>query len=140
MVIKIICLACPYRQIQLTTMVPPYTHPQAVALIDDPKALIQAINIGSLQICTPKTRALERDVCMIYSSNPLVADYPGNRRVDGQIVSGTFYLVGLDEDIHIVSISDEKLSKYMIEFWEPEAFSFDEVVDDDIAHLLRMEV
>lgn len=83
---------------------------------------------------------MERDVCMIYSSNPLLADYPGNRRVGDQIVSGTFYLVGLDKDIHIASISDEKLSKYLVKFWEPEIYSYDEVVDDNIAHFFYREV
>ena len=52
----------------------------------------------------------------------------GNRRINGQIIAGVFYVVG-HSGYDLVSLTDEQITRYMLAFWDPEFYAPDETID-----------
>ena len=78
---------------------------------------------------------LSNDVYIIYAPMAHLAGCEANRRVNGEIISGTFIIVGVDEHTLPVSLTDEQVWEYYKRFSIPERYSYTEVLDNWIANL-----
>ena len=51
----------------------------------------------------------------------------GNRKVNDEIIAGTFFVVGFDEHGFIASLSNDNIQKFSERFWQTEEYDDKEV-------------
>ena len=78
---------------------------------------------------------LSNDVYIIYAPMAHLAGSEANRKVNGEIISGTFIIVGVDEQTKPISLTDDQVWEYYKRFRIPERYSYTEVLDNWIANL-----
>lgn len=61
--------------------------------------------------------------------------FEGNRRVGNEIIAGTFFIVGENEECETISLDDEQMKACKDKFRNPDEISIDEVEDS-----IRIEV
>ncbi len=66
---------------------------------------------------------MEKNVGILRNKNGAILDLKGNRKVNGEIIAGTFLVVGFDEQGYIASLSDEDILKYKERFWNIEIYA-----------------
>lgn len=101
--------------------VEPMKHPEEVTLNNTLRALQAAVG-GLIEIIN-----LEDDVYLLCNEEGKLIDLSGNRRVGDDIIAGTFYVCGSDEDGELGSLPEEKMNYYEKLFYEPEEFQKKEV-------------
>ena len=109
-------------------IVAPGKHPEPAYLT--PSSVLDII--GSL--CADiknhvRSKCLEEKLYVIYSKEGPLLDLQGNRRIDGQIITGLFFVVATDAIGNIVSLNDAELEHCKALLWEPEEFRYEEVLD-----------
>lgn len=113
----------------------PMKHPVMVMIetsIESFKAIVsegadEILNIASMRICN--------DVYIIYAPMAHLAGCEANRKVNGEIISGTFIIVGVDEHTLPISLTYEQVLEYYKRFRIPEMYSHTEVLDNWINRL-----
>ena len=113
--------------------VEPMKHPEEVTLNNTLRALQAAVG-GLIEIIN-----LEDDVYLLCNEEGKLIDLPGNRRVGDDIIAGTFYVCGSDEDGELGSLPAEKMNYYEKLFYEPEEFQKTEVQAKCILRFIRMD-
>ena len=109
-------------------IVQPNQHPQITQLCDDRAFLDFSVSRGTDFMCSATAMSLEKDIAIIYAQESALLCLPGNRRVNDHIIAGTFYVVGIKDGV-LRSLTDAEIVKYTSQFWEPEIFTDDEVLD-----------
>jgi len=72
---------------------------------------------------------LEKDVALVKNQEGFLLDLEGNRRVGDEIILGTFFIAGIDDEGNITSLSADKIKKYRKQFWKIEKFTNKEISD-----------
>ena len=72
---------------------------------------------------------LEENVVLIRNEEGFLLSLEGNRRIGDEIISGTFFIAGIDDEGNITSLPDDKIEKYCKRFWKIEKFTDKEVSD-----------
>lgn len=101
----------------------PGRPPEEVMMANTLEALQGAVG-GLIEVVT-----LDSDVCLICNDEGKLIGLPGNRRLRGDIIAGTFVIVGDDGDGGLCSLSDDAVCKYTEQFATPELFEPNEVQD-----------
>ena len=65
---------------------------------------------------------LEEGVDLICNEEGKLDGLPLNRRMGDDIIAGTFFVVGYNDEGEHISLTDEQAEKYMVAFAEPEQF------------------
>ena len=102
--------------------------PRPCKLCDDTEYLNHCVSPDSCLIYTAGVLKLENNIAAIYCRNGHIFSLPGNRRVGDHIICGTFYIVRV-KDGKLRSLTDTDVVKYSIEYWAPESFTDDEIID-----------
>lgn len=113
----------------------PNQHPQITQLCDNRRFLDLSVSRGTDFMCSAVTLPLVDGLAVLYPQQGALLYLPGNRKVNGHIIAGTFYIVGVKDGI-LRSLTDAEITKYTLQFWEPEIFSEDEVLDSYFDHIL----
>ncbi len=71
---------------------------------------------------------LEKDIALIYNSEGYLLGLKGNRKVNNNIIAGTFFIVGVKEGI-ISSLSKKNQEKYFNRFAKIEKYTEKELSD-----------
>lgn len=116
-------------------IVQPNQHPQITQLCDDRTFLDLSVSRGTDFMCSAATLPLVENIAILYPQQGALLCLPGNRSVGNRIIAGTFYVVGV-KDGKLRSLTDAEITKYTLQFWEPEIFSEDEVLDSYLDHIL----
>lgn len=101
----------------------PGRPPEEVMMANTLEALQGAVG-GLIEVVT-----LDSDVCLICNDEGKLIGLPGNRRLRGDIIAGTFVIVGDDGEGSLCSLSDDAVRKYTDQFATPELFEPNEVQD-----------
>lgn len=101
--------------------VEPMKHPEEVTLNNTLRALQAAVG-GLIEIIN-----LEDDVYLLCNEEGKLIDLLGNRRVGDDIIVGTFYICGGNEEGDLCSLPADKMNYYEKMFYEPEEFQKQEV-------------
>ncbi len=109
-------------------MVEPNEHPKEFLLKNTLQAMQEAVG-GLIDIVD-----LNDDACILLNDEGKLTDLEGNRRINGDVIAGKFYVCSSTEDGELVSLSDEVLEKYREMFWEPE-----EITQEEIEATCRVE-
>ncbi|WP_027626227.1 DUF3846 domain-containing protein [Clostridium lundense] len=95
-----------------------------VAEIEEGLKPMQEIVGGSIEMLD-----LDDNTSLVCNEEGKIRCLEGNRRIGRDIIAGTFFLCGFNEDGASISLTDEQISKYYERFREPEYYSQEEVED-----------
>lgn len=113
-------------------LVAPTDHPKISYLEPTMKALRKAVSAGLEEVCDVEAKKLEANIYVIFNKERFLIELLPNRRIDDDIISGTFYVIATDGNSHPTSLTDEKIQKYMLRFWNTEDFSDIDVIEANI--------
>ena len=110
-------------------MVEPMKYPRDVYLESTMSALKSAVSIGCDELCEVKAKKLEKGIYAIFNQDMYYYDLQGNRKIGKDIIAGIFYVLATDANHHPQSLSDNELQKYLNKFWEPEHFTYEDIIE-----------
>lgn len=90
--------------------------------IDKDFRVMQSIVGGLIQAVD-----LDKNTSLVCNEEGKLIGLEGNRRVGGDIIAGTFFLCGFNEEGEFTSINDEQIIKYSERFKGPEHYGFYDV-------------
>lgn len=70
---------------------------------------------------------LDENTSLVCNEEGKLIELEGNRRVGRDIIAGTFFLCGFNEEGEFTSLNDEQIKKYSERFKEPEQYGFYDV-------------
>lgn len=112
-----------------TLMVPPYTAPQIAYLPVSIEGFNRMVSIGAAEIGVATSKKLENGIYILYYGSGYFTGLHANRRVNDEVIFGTFYVVGTDAESRPRSLSDEEILWYDARFGKPDAFTDSEALD-----------
>ena len=107
-------------------MVPPGDHPGIIELCCCKTFLDLAVSFGSFCSCDASVIQIAEDVGILCNREAPLCSLRGNRKIDGHILAGVFYIIGL-KDGELISLPEHHLEYYMTALWEPETYTEEEV-------------
>ena len=102
-------------------MVEPNEHPKEY-LLENTLSAMQAAVGGLIDIV-----GLEDNICILLNDEGKLLGMEGSRRIGDDIIAGTFYVCGSNEEGELVSLTDVEMERYSEMFWEPEEISQEEI-------------
>lgn len=124
------------REIKCLMVMPMHT-PQVTTLEVSMKAFSKAVSIGSEEDLRLTAKKIGKNTYILYAADALFAELAANRNVNGEIISGTFYVVAVDKERIPVSLSEEQMMRYMMMFYEPERYSYRDVVTNWSKYMMK---
>ena len=116
------------KQKEITVlMVEPGQHPKVTTLKNDLDSLQKAVSIGAEQQGLIEIISLENGDCILCNEEGKLIGLDGNRRFGDDILTGVFYVMSETSDGDLKSLSKDKIKLYSVRFWEPEAFSREDI-------------
>lgn len=106
----------------------PGKSPYPCQLCDDGDYINHCISPDSCLIYTAGALKLGDNIAAVYCRNGHMFSLHGNRRVGDKLICGTFYIVRVKNG-KLTSLSDTDVVKYSLEYWAPESFAEDEIID-----------
>ena len=76
-----------------------------------------------------ETVYLEDYVVLVCNEEGKLIGLPGNRSLGNDIIAGTFFVAGSNDDGEFVSLSEDKIRQYSDRFQKPETFTQEQVED-----------
>ena len=70
-----------------------------------------------------ETVYLEDDVVLVCNEEGKLIGLPGNRSLGNDIIAGTFFVVGSNDEGEFVSLTEDKIRQYSDRFQKPETFT-----------------
>jgi len=87
-----------------------------------------------------ETVYLEDYVVLVCNEEGKLLGLPGNRSLGKDIIAGTFFVAGSNDDGDFVSLTEDKIRQYSDRFQKPEAFTQEQVEDASAIFLLDFSV
>lgn len=95
-------------------MVEPRKGPRAVRLYTGDHYLEYTVSIGAPYLCSAELLQLEKNVGILFNGEAHILGLQRNRLVEGKSIPGVFYVVGLDEQGNITSLSYSAVDEWWI--------------------------
>lgn len=89
--------------------VSPYSNPETITIDNDYYAMQEIVSEGCRTKCNIEIVDLEDGVCLICNEEGKILGLPYNRRINGDMIAGTFFLSSEDDEGNLASLSNEKL-------------------------------
>lgn len=102
-------------------MVEPMKEPHVADIENDLKSMQDVVG-GLIEVIN-----LEDDIVMVDNEEGKLIGLEGNRRVGRDIIAGTFFLCGSNDEGEFVSLTEEQIDKYTNRFKEPEHYTPEQV-------------
>lgn len=74
---------------------------------------------------------MEKDVALVCNEEAKLIGLEGNRSLGNDIIAGTFFVAGSNDEGEFISLPEDKMRQYTERFQKPEVFT-KEQVDDTI--------
>lgn len=107
--------------------VAPMNFPIVVKLNNDLDSLQKAVSEGCEHQGLIEIIPIARGVAILCNEEGKLHGLQGNRRLGDDIIAGTFFVVGDDDEGNLCSLTDEQLAFYNAMFLIPDVISNDEV-------------
>jgi hypothetical protein len=104
-------------------MIEPMKEPHVVDIGNNLKSMQEAVG-GLIEVIN-----LEDYIVMVDNEEGKLIGLEGNRRVGRDIIAGTFFLCGSNDEGEFVSLTEEQIDKYTDRFKEPEHYTPEQVED-----------
>ena len=92
--------------------VEPYFKPCEEYLINEEKIIRFVICDGEDGQGLVEAMKIDQHICVLYNKNADKQNYPPNRRIGNKTIYGTFYIVGIDDNNRLTSLSDDDIKRY----------------------------
>jgi len=79
-----------------------------------------------------ETVYLEDNVVLVCNEEGKLIGLPGNRSFGNDIIAGTFFVVGSNDDGDFVSLTEDKIRQYSDRFQKTETFTQEQVEDASV--------
>ncbi len=79
-----------------------------------------------------ETVYLEDCAVLVCNEEGKLLGLPGNRSLGNDIIAGTFFVAGSNDDGDFVSLAEDKIRQYSDRFQKPEAFTKEQVEDASV--------
>ena len=106
----------------------PGKNPYPCQLCDNGDYLDHCVSIPSLITYKAAVLKIANGIAAVYCWNGHLFSLPGNRCIEGRILCGCFYIVRVKNG-KLVSLTDQDIVKYSLEYWEPESYTEEEIID-----------
>lgn len=110
--------------------VSPGCSPWVTTLETSVDAFNKAVSIGSNEELRAVSKRIGKRTHAIYAYESVFEDLEPNRKIGDEIICGVFYIISVDDAGKPVSMTDRQMMKYMIRFYEPEKYSYDDVLEN----------
>lgn len=117
-------------------MVEPGRGPQAIRLYTGGHYLEYAVSMGAPYLCSAELLQLSENVGVLFNGEAHILGLPKNRIVDGKTIPGVFYVVGLDEQGNITSLSHSAVEEWWIRLAFEGNYLNGEMTFDDFTELV----
>ena len=111
-------------------MVMPGQPPDVTTLEASVSAFNIAVSIGSEYELRAVSKRIGKRTYAIYAYESVFEDLEPNRKIGDEIICGVFYIVAVDDTFKPVSMSKKQMMKYMMRFYEPEEYSYHDVLEN----------
>ena len=108
-------------------MVEPLKAPKEVYLLNYIKVINTIVSKSNYCTCDAVLLIVEDGVGILRNEEGALLNLKGNRRIENEIIAGTFIVVGIDKNGNFKSITDEQLLRYSDRFKEIEQYSDEDV-------------
>lgn len=115
--------------------VDPRKEPVVTTLTNDLDSLQKAVSIGADYQGLIEIIGLEENVVLLCNEEGKLIGMEGNRRIGRDIITGVFYVVGVNDEGDLDSLPEEKIQQYMARFREPEYYD-----QADVTHALFLRI
>ena len=92
--------------------VEPYFKPCEEYLINEEKIIRFLVCDGEDGRGLVTLMKIDQHICVLYNKNADKQNYPPNRRIGNKTIYGLFYIVGIDDNNRLTSLTEEDISKY----------------------------
>lgn len=82
---------------------------------------------------------IEDDVCILCNEEGKLIGLEGNRKLGDDILVGTFFVCGSNNEGELTSLTDKQIDKYINFFWEPQTFTQGEIEDSIVFKFIPIE-
>lgn len=113
-------------------MVEPSKYPIITTINNDLESLQKAVG-GLIEIV-----GFEENTCILCNEEGKLIGLEGNRKFFDDILVGTFYICGTDDEGELDSLSPSQTDKYLKMFWEPESFTQEEIDKATVIKFIEM--
>ncbi len=110
----------------------PGKHPAKTKLQSTIDAFNHAVSAGATEIGKACSKRIEKDIYILYNYYGCLDELAGNRKVNGEIIAGTFYVLGAIQGFRPRSLTPEEIEKYTSLFWEPEVYSDTDMIKNSM--------
>ena len=114
----------------ITLKVEPERKPIPVVLELSHESLRCAVSIGSEEVANVVAKQLKKDVCIVYADDGFLYELEANRKVNGDIICGVFYVTGINTEGYLTSLTGAQIREYTELFRVAESFDYSEVIYD----------
>jgi hypothetical protein len=105
-------------------VVEPHKEPYIANIPDDYKSF-QKIVGGTFECIYP-----DENTVIFCNDEAKLIGLEGNRKINSDIIAGTFAIAGDNHEGDTISLTDEQIEKYSARFKEPEVYTTEEVEDN----------
>ena len=116
-------------------MVEPRKAPVVTSLTNNLDSLQKAVSIGADYQGLIEIIGIEENVALLCNEEGKLIGLEGNRRIGRDIITGVFYVVGVNDEGDLASLPQEKIQQYMERFRKPEYYT-----SADVDHALFMRI
>ena len=107
--------------------VAPYCQPEVVTLQNDLRSLQEAVSIDAPYVGLIEIVWLDAETCILCNEEGKLIGLTPNRRMGYDILCGTFYVTGQDEEGNLTSLSSAAIERYRHIFSHLEPIDVEEV-------------
>lgn len=117
------------REIKCLMLMPGQT-PAVTTLEASLTAFNKAVSIETEYELRAVSKRIGKRTYAIYAYESVFEDLEPNRKIGDEIMCGVFYIVAVDDTFKPVSMTEKQMMKYMMRFYEPEKYSYHDVLEN----------
>ena len=125
------------EQVIRVLQIAPGQVPQVAYLKPSIEAFNYAVSTGAYEPGVAKSQKLTDSISILYFRDEFFMELKANRRVNGEILFGTFLVVGTTEKGLPRSLTLSELDHYITLFHDTESFTGEEALDAQLNSFLR---
>lgn len=114
-------------------MVEPHKNPTITTIKTKLENLQEAVG-GLIEIID-----IEDNVSILCNEEGKLIGLEGNRKIGDDILVGTFFVCGSNDEGELISLTDLQIEKYIQFFWEPQTFTQGEIESSIVFKFIPIE-
>ena len=108
----------------------PRKEPMMIALEPTLEALRNAVSAGTDESVNVRSKEVGGCAYIVYAADGIIHDLEPNRKVDGEIICGTFFAVAVNDEGYATTLTYGQACEYSEMFREIENYTYSEALKD----------